>query len=99
MDLGISGFENAEQVGAGGAGVVDRARQPEFAGDVAIASRSRSTRRLADFGITHLGENAFRTSTDTSSGTVSFLAPEVFLGGEGTEAAEEHSLRAPCLFE
>ena len=54
--------------------------------------------RLADFGIADLGPHTFRTFTDTVSGTVSYVAPEVIRGEDGAETADLYSLAATLYF-
>ena len=56
------------------------------------------TPRLADFGIAHLGDNAFRTEAGSVSGTVAYMAPELIDGRPFTAAADVFSLGATLYY-
>jgi len=56
------------------------------------------TPRLADFGIAHLGDNAFRTEAGMISGTVAYMAPELIDGRPFTAAADVFSLGATLYY-
>ena len=56
------------------------------------------TPRLADFGIAHLGEDGFRTSAGSVSGTGSYMAPETVRGEQHSAAADVFSLGATLYY-
>jgi Protein kinase domain len=54
--------------------------------------------RLADFGIAHVGDDAFRTETGRLSGTAAYLAPELLAGRPFTAASDVFSLGATLYY-
>jgi serine/threonine protein kinase len=56
------------------------------------------TPRLADFGIAHVGDDAFRTEAGRLSGTLTYLAPELIDGQPFTAAADVFALAATLYF-